>query len=350
MSSNDNGQVPFQHRLIASCTGAFLTSLSMTPFDVVKSRLQAQNQPEPMGHTYLNGERICDVCGTEAPKPKLRLNGTVDAFVKIGKLEGVPVLWRGITPTLLMSVPGTVTYYSLYDQLRPMFGDNTFAPAVTGSISRMFAATVVAPLELFRTKTQATKGIPSSEVFQTIVASARHEGVGVLFRGLIPTLLRDIPFSAMYWMGYENFSAVLRKQFYPNVTTVSPPITISFFAGALSGMIAATITLPFDVVKTRQQSLLGEMFVPCEQIRNSNVGRQVVSGGNISPIYRESMKTIFQDIYTKFGWRGFFTGFAPRIAKVAPACAIMISTYEFFKQLYRDNTSKEREYDPTVES
>ncbi len=30
-----------------------------------------------------------------------------------------------------------------------------------------------------------------------------------------------------------------------------------------------------------------------------------------------------------------FSGLTPRIVKVAPACAIMISTYEAFKQFFR---------------
>uniref|UniRef100_A0A8C0AKA9 Mitochondrial glutathione transporter SLC25A39 n=1 Tax=Bos mutus grunniens TaxID=30521 RepID=A0A8C0AKA9_BOSMU len=34
-------------QMFASCTGAILTSLMVTPFDVVKIRLQAQNNPFP---------------------------------------------------------------------------------------------------------------------------------------------------------------------------------------------------------------------------------------------------------------------------------------------------------------
>jgi solute carrier family 25 protein 39/40 len=34
------------------------------------------------------------------------------------------------------------------------------------------------------------------------------------------------------------------------------------------------------------------------------------------------------------GMRGLVKGIVPRTAKVAPACALMIASYEFFKQLF----------------
>ena len=33
---------------------------------------------------------------------------------------------------------------------------------------------------------------------------ARREGVAALWKGLGPTLWRDVPFSMVYWLGYEN--------------------------------------------------------------------------------------------------------------------------------------------------
>ena len=39
------------------------------------------------------------------------------------------------------------------------------------------------------------------------------------------------------------------------------------------------------------------------------------------------------------GLRALFTGFSARIAKIAPSCAIMISSYEGAKQLFAGNLS-----------
>jgi solute carrier family 25, member 39/40 len=40
-------------------------------------------------------------------------------------------------------------------------------------------------------------------------------------------------------------------------------------------------------------------------------------------------------ILNEEGVRGLFTGLGPRLTKVGPACAIMISTYEIAKEVFR---------------
>lgn len=41
--------------------------------------------------------------------------------------------------------------------------------------------------------------------------------------------------------------------------------------------------------------------------------------------------TMLIDLYRMSGFSGLFTGIVPRLARVAPACAVMITTYEGFK-------------------
>lgn len=49
------------------------------------------------------------------------------------------------------------------------------------------------------------------------------------------------------------------------------------------------------------------------------------------PIKRKSTAAVFKEIYSQYGFRGLFAGTAPRLIKVAPACAIMISSFEYGK-------------------
>lgn len=322
-SSPTEGITPFQ-QMVASCSGAIVTSLLVTPLDVVKIRLQAQRNPFPKGKcfVYCNGlmDHIC-VCvngnGKAWYKAPGHFNGTLDAFIKIIRSEGIRALWSGLPPTMMMAVPATVIYFTCYDQLcaalKVRMGDRSdTAPLLAGAIARVGSVTVISPLELIRTKLQSEK--QSYRQLSAVIRSSVHsEGWRSLWRGWGPTLLRDVPFSAMYWYNYEKGKSWLCDYYSSN-----PTFAITFTAGAVSGSIAAIVTLPFDVVKTRRQVELGEL-------QAMNLSTQVSS----------STYNVMKRIVAENGLSGLFAGFMPRLIKVAPACAIMISTYEFGKALFR---------------
>lgn len=136
-----------------------------------------------------------------------------------------------------------------------------------------------------------------------------------MWTGLGATVLRDAPFSALYWVGYENMKKHLLSAFdIPNAEAHM----VHIVCGGASGMMAALLTHPIDVVKTRIQSQYNqEAASASKELKQSLTIRNVV-----------------QSITREEGMRGLFRGLLPRVAKVAPSCAIMISSYEFFKTLY----------------
>lgn len=222
-------------------------------------------------------------------------------------------------------MPATVVYFTIYDQLRARIckklsythiDQPLWLPMVAGGTARAMAVTLISPLELVRTKIQS-KNISYGELGHAIKNSVRTEGILSLWRGLGPTILRDVPFSALYWLNYE----FLKKRY----KQPDPTFWFSFGAGAASGTMAAVITLPFDVVKTHRQIELGEVIVE-ESSRKLRSNVQVPSNNTFA---------IMRRIYSQRGISGLFAGIVPRIIKVAPACAIMISTYEFGKAFFR---------------
>ncbi|XP_075976217.1 solute carrier family 25 protein Shawn-like isoform X2 [Anticarsia gemmatalis] len=326
---------PFQ-QMASACSGALITSLFMTPLDVVKIRLQAQQKALLSNKCYLycNGlmEHLCP-CGDSAwiPRPRLHFHGTFDAFYKIAKIEGVPALWSGLSPTLVLAVPCTVIYFVSYEQLRVRMktyynnstkdmGQPMWIPLISGATARTIAVTIVSPLELIRTKMQSKK-LTYAEITTALRMVVKNEGYRGVFRGLGSTLLRDVPFSGIYWTTFESTKKAFNKPDSEKNTFL-----FNFFCGSVAGSIAAFVTLPFDVVKTHQQIELGEKEIYTVQQRASN------------------MKEIARTIYASHGFRGLFTGLLPRIFKVAPACAIMIATFEYGKQFFRTyNTQKYKE-------
>jgi len=141
-----------------------------------------------------------------------------------------------------------------------------------------------------------------------------------LFRGLGPTLLRDAPFSAIYWASYEFLKAehglprLLNNHVNSghnknnNTTTTSSGLGTYVAAGSVSGMVAAAVTTPADVVKTRMQAGDGSRAV--------------------------LMREVVKDVMNTEGPAGFTRGIAARVAKVTPACAIMMGSYELIKQVW----------------
>ena len=332
--SNNNcafaqGSITMPQQMMSSCGGSIFVATFMTPLDVVKTRLQAQDRLHAkkcflysngiMDHlcTRVNGdppptalhtaEEICNCKWYNRPK---YFNGTLDAFVKISRVEGVRSLWSGLSPTLALTLPTTVLYLTFYKHMKDLLSrrltdQHTTAVSLTsGALSRVISCAAVAPLELVRTKMQSQK-MAFFEVRKAVSKTVGTEGVFSLWKGFTATVMRDVPFSALYWPVYEYLRP---EEFEFNRT---------FVAGAISGTIASTVTLPFDAIKTRRQLELGESIV-----RNSNSSKM------------PSNYCVAKEIYEANGIRGFWTGLTPRIIKVAPACAIMISSYEFFKQFF----------------
>lgn len=97
--------------------------------------------------------------------------------------------------------------------------------------------------------------VPSSAA-QTVSATQiakdllHREGIQGLYKGLGATLMRDVPFSIVYFPLFSNVNR-LGKRSEDDVA----PFYWSFLAGCVAGSTAAVAVNPCDVVKTRLQSL-----------------------------------------------------------------------------------------------
>ncbi|PVZ98076.1 hypothetical protein BB558_005928 [Smittium angustum] len=421
--------IPLYGRLVSAISGGILTSLLMTPFDVVKVRLQVQsttgnnvllqeikqntsfnrtkqlpnvkNVCEPTGITscachkpgtfmrkgvvrfelykkimpkflintwsprsaefglrnwnsnvcllhskdylktfgdsgaYLNANKnllgsLNNYAAEGATESRL-IRGTWHGFTSIFKMEGITGLWRGLGVTLVAALPSTVVYFVGYDLLRDQIRNRAavsnnktldiYAPLVAGCLARTTSATVISPLELIRTKMQTSSTQKLSVVIKDIAKTIKIKGIRTLYAGLIPTLWRDVPFSAIYWLAYERTrKTILNNQnildrFIPYQTNSSynkyVDLSHAFVSGATAGSIAAIITNPFDVAKTKRQAVLNMHHKDAKVI------------------------TILKNIVETEGLKGFYTGLTPRLMKIAPACAIMITSYEFGKSVFK---------------
>jgi len=87
-------------------------------------------------------------------------------------------------------------------------------------------------------------------------------------------------------------------------------------------MVAAFLTTPFDVGKTRIQVT---QHVP-PPAADGPASVRAGYGGGARHVYK-SMPSLLHGIWREEGARGLWRGCIPRMLKVAPACAIMVSYY-----------------------
>ena len=274
----------------------------------------------------------------------------------IFKTEGVAGIYAGLAPTLVMGVPNTVLYFVSYDELIARFrteSNATWIPAAAGSAARLVASFSTAPLELIRTRQagrsfKGDKKVPSkySGLLQEMKYLIQKDGFFSLYRGLSPTLFRDAPFSAVYWLSIERLRDMWRsRQTGPDaIITPSQQFGQAFFNGSVAGMIAAACTTPLDVIKTRQQ--LGSPGTVQQPSTQAAVPAACEHEGMTA--YQQHHKTavatnnstisLFRQILQTEGVPGLWRGNQTRMIKVAPACAVMLSSYEIGKRMLGNET------------
>ncbi|CAF9902914.1 MAG: hypothetical protein ALECFALPRED_000067 [Alectoria fallacina] len=390
-------------KMLSAVSGSLLTSLLVTPLDVVRVRLQSQPQTSSLpipksSSTFTNlppniGVTACcrevfwvnntspfciaanssstatlatlnpSISSTSSPAAdcavdetrRRNFTSTFDGLRKIARHEGPTSLWRGLSPTLVMSVPANVIYFTGYDSLRsnphsPIHNHipDSYAPLIAGSLARVAAASAISPIEMFRTRMQAATSGSGTGVFAETLTGLRamvhSQGYTSLWRGLTLTMWRDVPFSGIYWWGYEAVRNVLTDMRDPPHHRTRPrskprdsgnhtsTFVDSFVAGATSGAIASVITTPFDVGKTRQQVLHHEPAKEAGKLASTALRPE-----------EQAMPRFIYHIWKEEGTAGLFRGWVPRMLKVAPACAIMISSYEVGKKMAKRSNEKKRD-------
>jgi hypothetical protein len=88
---------------------------------------------------------------------------------------------------------------------------NLLKPFLMGTITGCFSATVLLPSEIIKAKTQVVVGeISSKEVFREMM---KKQGIRSLFVGFDAQLMRDAPFYAFFFGGYELSCYMFKTQF-----------------------------------------------------------------------------------------------------------------------------------------
>lgn len=274
-----------------SVAGA-IGATAVYPIDLVKTRMQNQRKVSPNEILYKH---------------------SVDCFKKVIRNEGVLGLYRGLLPQLVGVAPEKAIKLTMNDLMRSILTkkDGTISIASECASGGMAGASQVIftnPLEIVKIRLQVqgeaaqVAGVPRVGAISIV----RELGFRGLYKGAAACLLRDIPFSAIYFSVYAN----LKKRVFGegmNGKRLGPLELLS--AGAIAGMPAAYLATPADVIKTRLQVV-------------ARAGQQTYHG----------IGDAFTKILREEGPAAFFKGGIARVVRSSPQFGFTLLSYELIQR------------------
>ncbi|KAI3718032.1 hypothetical protein L1987_70019 [Smallanthus sonchifolius] len=147
--------------------------------------------------------------------------GVGDAIARMVKQEGVTSLWRGSSLTVNRAMIVTASQLASYDQIKEtilkngVIGDG-LGTHVTASFAAGFVASMASnPVDVIKTRVMNMKveeGVapPYKGAVDCAVKTVKAEGPMALYKGFIPTISRQGPFTVVLFVTLEQVRKLLK--------------------------------------------------------------------------------------------------------------------------------------------
>lgn len=260
--------------LAAGGAAGFGVDVSLFPLDTLKTRMQAS-----------------------------------EGFIKAGGFKGV---YRGLGPAAMGSAPSAALFFCTYEMskqaLTKMAGPDGGGPGVhmaSASAAEVVACIMRVPTENMKQKMQAGQYRTASETVKGILAQGGARG---FYAGYWTTVLRDVPFSFIQFPIWEKAKQVVASQQGSECQAWQGAL-----CGSFAGSIAAFITTPLDVVKTR-----------------------LMLGKDAQGVPYTKMTDTFRRVHQEGGLKALWSGWQPRVGWISVGGLVYFGIYEYasgyFKQ------------------
>jgi solute carrier family 25 S-adenosylmethionine transporter 26 len=249
---------------------------------------------------------------------KTRLQSS-SGFARSGGFSGI---YKGVGSALVGSAPGAALFFVTYDSSKRLLREARQADELLAGgpgrgtpvawskpIEHMLAATlgeiaacsVRVPTEVVKQRAQALQHSSSLAALKYILAQRAVVGFGgawrEIYRGWSVTVMREVPFTMIQFPLWEAMKQHRRRAVGHDVISAVE----SGLFGSIAGAVAAGITTPLDVLKTRMM-----------------LARD-----------KKQMLPLLTQILRESGPRAFFAGIGPRVFWISAGGAIFLGSYQW---------------------
>ena len=326
----------YAHMASGALAGA-VEHTAMFPVDTIKTRMQAA-RGMAMRPGGLGGGVAVDAW---------RAATRTSAESAGAALRG---LYRGVSAAGLGAGPAHAVYFATYEKCKRVFGGNDrrehapLAHAMAGACATTLADGLQNPVDTVKQRLQLRES-PYKGVVDCVSKTLRNEGIRAFYRSYPTTLAMNVPFTAIHFSVYEGAKRALFKA----SEAEREGFAVQFAAGGIAGGLAAAMTNPMDVVKTRMQTecVLLDCDVAKSAEQTANGVCTVRGQPKICPQELAAMRvrtaaaakitspfSIARVIVRDEGVMALASGMGARVLFHIPAAAICWTTYEAAKRAF----------------
>lgn len=291
LSSRHQSTSPSVFESLASgAVGGICLVLAGHPLDLLKVRLQTNNQP--ISTTRLLGSLI-------------RREGLAGIY------RGVSAPLIGVAPIFAISIWGYDTGKTLAATFivpgAPI--DSIRVAAIGSALAAIPTSILQVPGDRIKLRLQVSQARKHTNPFTETCRIWNEGGFRSLYRGYTITLAREIPGTAIY---FSNYTFTKRFTFdhltLKGVSSDSASALSVLLAGGLAGTLNGLITLPVDTIKSRFQAA--------------------------PPGQYDSARHVAKDLLQKEGFRALFRGIGPVLLRAFPANAACFGGIEIVRYFF----------------
>ena len=193
--------MPLTSKIVAGLIAGGIGAAVGNPADVAMVRMQAD--------------------GRLPPAQRRNYKSVVDAITRMAKQEGVTSLWRGSSLTVNRAMLVTASQLASYDQIKETIlakgvMRDGLGTHVTASFAAGFVAAVASnPVDVIKTrvmnmKVEPGKAPPYKGAIDCAMKTVKAEGPMALYKGFIPTISRQGPFTIVLFVTLEQVRKLLK--------------------------------------------------------------------------------------------------------------------------------------------